>query len=51
MKALEELAPDRYPPMDERRLQYERPGNVEVRSHDLILAKPGLDPKARAEAN
>jgi len=47
VKALEELAPEKYPPIEERRLEYSVPKDrIDVPSQDLIL-KPGrAEPKA-----
>lgn len=47
VKALEQLAPDRYPPIEERRMEYSRPRDqLDVPSEGMIL-KPGrAQPKA-----
>ncbi len=53
VKALEKLAPDRYPVMEERAVGYVDPGNtIDVRSNGLVLKgrSATADAAARAEA-
>jgi len=48
VRALEQLAPDRYPPLEEKRMNYQAPRNeISLEPNPLILGPP--DPAAHAE--